>query len=134
MTKTRKLEYFEDQLKTSPQGLAVLQVIRQHAKEVVYLIRNNRATMVCWQRYMGPKFVRSVVDSGFEDNVNFIKEVNGITMESLVLAIAEVLQDNGSIELKRAIGKYTLPVLKTLRSSSSLKEIIQSIHQYEFSY
>ncbi len=130
----RKLEYFEDQLKTSSQGQVVLHIIRQHADEVMYLVQNNRPTMICWQRYHGPKFIRSIVDSGFEDNSNFIKHVNDISLENLVIVIAEVLQDNGTVELKRAIGKYSTLVLKSLRESTSLKKIIESIHQYEMSY
>ena len=125
----RKLEYFEDQLKISSKGRAVLQILRTHAREVMYLVQKNRATMVCWQRHHGPVFIKSVIDSGFEEEVNFVKEVKGVTLETLVLHMAEVLQDNGSIELKSTIGKYAAPVLKIARVSNSLKAIINQVNQ-----
>jgi hypothetical protein len=126
--KPRKLEYFEDQLKVTPQGMAVLQVIRVHAKEVMYLVQKNRPTMVCWQRHHGPVFIKSVVDSGFEEDATCIKEVKGISMETLLLHMAEVLQDNGSFELKEMIGQNVFKVLQIVKHSNSLKSIINQIN------
>jgi len=124
----RKLEHFEDQLKTSPLGREVLAVLRTHAKEVMYLVNKNRPTTVCWQRNKGPKFIKSVVDSGFETDVEFVKEIDGVTMETLILQMAEVLQDNGSPELKHSIGAYAATVLKIARETGSLREVIHRIN------
>jgi len=85
--------------------------------------------MVCWQRHHGPTFIKSVVGSGFEENVAFITEVKGVTMETLLLHMAEVLQDHGSPELKMTIGNYAATVLNIVRTSNSLKEIISRINQ-----
>jgi hypothetical protein len=128
MPPIRKLEYFEDQLKTSPLGKEVLALMRTHSKEVMYLVNHNRPTMVCWQRNKGPQFIKSVVDSGFEEETNFIKEAAGIKMETIILQMAEVLQDNGTPELKRSISKYTLPVLQMARECNSLREVIQRVN------
>jgi hypothetical protein len=131
MPRIRKIEYFEDQLKVSEAGRNVLQLIRQHGDEVMYLINKNRQTMVCWQRNHGPKFVKSIVDSGFEDNIYFIKTVEGISLETLILYMAEVLQDYGSAELKMSIGKYAPMVLKMAKETSSLQEIIHRINNMQ---
>ena len=125
--KVRKLEYFEDQLKVTPLGREVLDVVRNHAKEVMYLVNKNRPTMVCWQRHHGPKFIKSVVDSGFEDEVDFVKELEGVKMETLILHMAEVLQDNGTPELKMTIGKYAPTVLLMARETHSLREVMARI-------
>jgi hypothetical protein len=126
-TKIRKLEYFEDQLKVTPLGREVLDVVQTHAKEVMYLVNNNRPTMVCWQRHHGPKFIKSVVDSGFEEDVEFVKEVDGVKMETLILHMAEVLQDYGTQALKMTIGKYVPTVLMMARETHSLREIMSRI-------
>lgn len=84
--------------------------------------------MVCWQRHYGPVFIKSVVDSGFEEDVTFIKEVKGVTMETLLLHMAEVLQDNGSPELKEMIGQHVFNVLQIVKNSNSLKSIIDHIN------
>jgi len=127
MPKIRKLEYFEDQLKVTPLGREVLEVVRRHADEVMYLVNQNRPTMVCWQRHYGPRFIKSVVDSGFEEDVEFVKEVEGVKMETLILHMAEVLQDNGTPELKMTIGKYAPTVLLMARETNSLRQVMSRI-------
>ena len=131
MPRIRKIEYFEDQLKVSEAGRNVLQLVKQHGHEVMYLINKNRPTMVCWQRHHGPKFVKSMVDSGFEDEASFIKSVDDVPIEKLILYMAEVLQDYGSPELKMAIGQYAPMVLKMARETHSLKEIIHRINNIQ---
>jgi len=127
MPRIRKLEYFEDQLKVSALGREVLDVVRAHAKEVMYLVNKNRPTMVCWQRHRGPKFIKSVVDSGFDEEVDFVKEFDGVKMETLILHMAEVLQDNGTPDLKMTIGKYAPTVLLMARKTNSLREVVAQI-------
>ena len=129
----RKLEYFEDQLKVSPLGREVLDVLRRHANEVMYLVQKNRPTMVCWNRHQGPRFVKSFVDSGFKEDTEFAREVNGVQMEALLLSMAEVLQDKGTPELKQTIGKYAAPVLQIARETTSLHEVIHRINTTQIS-
>ena len=131
MPRIRKIEYFEDQLKVSEAGRNVLQLVKRHGHEVMYLINKNRPTMVCWQRHHGPKFVKSMVDSGFEEEASFIKSVDDVPIEKLILYMAEVLQDYGSPELKMAIGQYAPMVLKMARETHSLKEIIHRINNIQ---
>lgn len=131
MPRIRKIEYFEDRLKVSEAGRSVLSLVRRHGEEVMYLINKNRQTMVCWQRNHGPKFVKSIVDSGFEDDTYFIKSVDGISLEMLILYMAEVLQDYGSPELKMAVGKYAPVVLKMAKETNSLREIIDRVNNIQ---
>jgi hypothetical protein len=128
MPPPRKIEYFSDQLQVSPLGREVLAQVRKHSNEVMYLVNQNRPTMVCWQRNHGPKFIKSIVDSGFEEDQEFVREVNGITLEMLMLNMAEVLQDNGSIELKQAIGQNAAMALKIARETRSLRQLISRIN------
>jgi hypothetical protein len=128
MPKIRKIEYFEDQLNTSAAGREVLQLVRRHGGEVMYLINKSRPVMVCWQRHQGPRFIKSVVDSGFEEDTCFVKEVEGIKMETLILFLAEALQDQASPELKKDIGHYAPLVLQMARETRSLREVMQRIH------
>jgi hypothetical protein len=109
-------------------GRQVLSLLTQHSQEVMYLITKNRPTMVAWQRLQGPKFVRSFVDSGFEEDTSFLRETDGISLEQLLLQMAEVLQDNGSMELKQTIGTYTHKVIGIARESTSLRQLIHRIN------
>lgn len=129
--KIRKIEYFEDRLKASPTGRELLQIVRKHGDEVMYLINKNRPVMVCWQRHHGPRFIKSVIDSGFEEDTVFEKEIEGVKMETLVLYMAEALQDNAGPELKMNIGKYIPVVLKMVRENNALHEIINRINNMQ---
>ena len=128
MTQPRKIEYFQDLLCQSPMGRQVLALIRQHSKEVMYMVNKNRPTMVAWQRLQGPRFIQSFVNSGFEQDTPFVREVNGITLEQLLLQMAEVLQDNGSLELRQTIGRHTHKVIGIARETTSLHQLIHRIH------
>jgi len=129
--KPRKLEYFEDQLMTSTGGRQVLNVLKEHADEVMYLVQNNRPTIVCWQRNHGPAFIKSFVDSGFEEGGKFKKEIKGVTLEELMLQMAETIQDNGSPKLKATVGKHAFQIIGIERKCNSLKEVISYINQTE---
>ena len=48
-------------------------------------------------------------------------------METLILHMAEVLQDNGTPELKMTIGKYAPTVLLMARETHSLREVMARI-------
>ena len=128
MPKTRKIEYFRKQLKVSAAGRELIAIVQQHGDEVLYLINKNRPTMICWQKNHGPKFIKSLIDSGYEEEDKLVKEIEGVKIESLILQMAEVLQDFGSPELKMAIGKYTSTVLGMLRQTNSIREMIYRIN------
>ena len=128
MPKTRKIEYFRKQLKVSAAGRELIAIVQQHGDEVLYLINKNRPTMICWQKNHGPKFIKSLIDSGYEEEDKLVKEIEGVKIESLILQMAEVLLDFGSPELKMAIGKYTSTVLGMLRQTNSIREMIYRIN------
>ncbi len=127
----RRLEYFEDQLDQSSMGREVIATIENHAEEVMHLIAHNRHVMVAWNRNKGPAFIKSFMDSGFETDLAFTKELDGIRIEKLLMAISEALMDYGSADLKQSIGKYASLVFRVLDSSNSLVEIIDRIKESE---
>lgn len=125
----RRLEYIEDQLEGTSTGRVALSIIERHAPEVMYLVNNNRQVMVVWNRNKGPAFIKSFMESGYED-IEFVRAIDGISLEYLLLQMGECLMDNGSMELKGTIGKYAALVLKILTKARSLKEILQMIREH----
>ena len=126
----RRLEYFEDRLNTTPRGREVLSVLERHAKEVLGLVNHHRAVMLAWNRNKGPAFIRSFMDSGFEEELPFATAIDGVTIKQLLLAMAENLMDAGSPELKKSIGQYAPWIFRTVATAASLKEIMDNItHQ-----
>ena len=124
---TRKLEYFEDELNASALGREILGVIRSHADEVNHLVNHNRAVMVAWQRNYGPRFLMSAMDSGFDDQTPVRKKIDGVTLERLLLRMADALQQSGSRELAATVGRYASPVLAAVRGCASLSDLFAQI-------
>ena len=123
----RKLEYFEDELNASASGRAILGVIRSHVDEVNHLVNHNRAVMVAWQRNHGPSFLASAMDSGFNDRTPIRKEIDGVTLERLLLRMADALQQSGSRELAATVGRYASPVLAAAWECASLSDVFAQI-------
>ena len=123
----RRLEYFEDRLNTTPRGREVLAVLERHAKEVLGLVNHHRAVMVAWNRNKGPAFIKSFMDSGFEDELPFATLIDGVTVRQLLLAMAESLMDAGSPELKKSIGQYAPWIFRSVATAGSLTAIMDML-------
>jgi hypothetical protein len=125
----QKIEYFEDKISGSPAGKEVIRIIQENIREVMNLINKNRAVMTIWQRNHGPEFIKSVLDGGEDiDNFQFQKQINDVSLQDLLLRMADALQDNGSIRLRKLIADYTLPVLVVARDCNSLNEVFFKIN------
>ena len=116
----RKLEYFENELNASPVGREVLGVVRLHMDEVTELVNTNRTVMVAWQRNHGPRFLMSTMDSGFDEHTPVATEIDGISLQQLVLRMADALQRTGSRPLAAAVARYTAPALEATNECTSL--------------
>ncbi len=123
----RKLEYFEEELNASPPGREILGVIMSHVDEVNRLVNNNRGVMVAWQRNHGPQFLTSAMDSGFDEHTPVRKEFDGVSLERLLLRMADALQQSGSRELAATVGRYASPVLAAASECASLSDLFARI-------
>jgi Zn-dependent M16 (insulinase) family peptidase len=123
----RKLEYFEQELGASPTGRAILGHVRGHMDEVSQLVNTNRTVMVAWQRNNGPRFLVSAMDSGFDENTPVQKEIEGVTLQRLLLRMADALQQSGSRELAATIGRFAAPVLNAANECGSLADLFRRI-------
>jgi len=123
----RKLEDFEEELSASPTGRDILGVIRTHMDEVTLLVNTNRGVMVAWQRNHGPRFLMSVMDSGFNNNTRVTKEIDGVTLQRLLLRMGDALQEAGSRELAATVAHYAATVLNAAAECDSLADLFARI-------
>jgi hypothetical protein len=123
----RKLEYFEKELSASPLGREILAVARSHAEEVSRLVNTNRVVMVAWQRNHGPQFLMSAMDSGFDETTPVTKEIEGVTLQRLLLHMADALQQAGSPALKASIARYAAAVMTGADQCDSLADLFGRI-------
>ena len=126
-TQLRKLEYFERELDASTTGREILAVVRAHMDEVNELVNRNRTVMVAWQRNHGPRFLMSAMDSGFDAHTPVQKEIDGVTLQQLVLRMADALQQAGSRPLAAIVASYTRLALRAADECGSLSELFGRI-------
>ena len=128
----RKLEYFENELSASPTGREILEAVRSHMDEVNALVNTNRTVMVAWQRNNGPRFLVSAMDSGFDENTHVKKEIDGVTLQRLLLRMADALQQSGSQQLAATIARYVTPVMNATNECDSLADLFGRIRAGSF--
>jgi hypothetical protein len=122
-----RLEVFEKELKSTEKGKEILAIIMQHTEEVINLINHNRAVKVAWQRNKGPIFFSDFMESAFNADAEVKDKIGKITFLSLIRRIAAVLQDNGSMLLKKTIDKYYLVVMHHAKECRSLYQVFEKI-------
>ena len=118
-----KLEPFQAALYRLPDGPALADAFQQHIEEVIGLVNTNRRVGVVWQRYKGPLFVRAVVQQRACTEISTPAEVEGVSLEMLMLQMADVLQRHGSQELRSAIAEHALRIFRLVREHCSLASI-----------
>ena len=125
------LDTLDIRLRKTATGRKVVDVVVLYSEEVAYLINHHRGVMVTWNRNHGPEFISNVLKSGFEKDYQLNKEINGISITTLIRRMGAVLQDAGSSELRKAVGQYFFLALKMANECSSLEEVIQRIERMD---
>lgn len=120
-----KLETFERALRKTARGAEIADTVAVHAEEIIYLVNHNRRVTVTWQRNHGPAFIIAIRDALRDEDRPIPKEMNGVTLEHLLLHMADALQRVGSPELRRMIAERSLQVLQWARECSSVNKFFE---------
>ncbi|MEM9544882.1 MAG: hypothetical protein AAGA77_02865 [Bacteroidota bacterium] len=115
------LEQLQDQLNASATGRILSELFDIHQKEILALVRKNREVMTAWHRYQGPAYLSHMSISA-KRNKPVPQEINGISLQNLLLKMTAVLKRNGSPELKQAVENNYLTVIEVFASGSKLEE------------
>ena len=122
-----KLDYFETALRRRPGGAELADLFQAHIEEVLHLVNHNRRVAVVWQRNQGPTFIHEALAGRAPHEVVFPKEVNGVTLDVLLLRMADVLQRHGSLELRRTIADRSVQALRWAREAGSFSDMLQQL-------
>ncbi|HKU72867.1 MAG TPA: hypothetical protein VJR02_03015 [Pyrinomonadaceae bacterium] len=120
-----KLEIFERALRKTARGAEIADTVVAHAEEIIYLVNHNRRVTVTWQRNHGPAFIIAIRDSLRDEDKPIPKEMNGVTLEHVLLHMADALQRAGSPALRRMIAERSLQVLLWARECSSVNKFFE---------
>jgi hypothetical protein len=113
---TNTLETVGAMLSASPAGQSILHLIETNREEVIQLVRSNRKVMVAWQRKYGPQFVSKWLQGIQQPDQELPKEINGVTLQSLLQQMTVVLEEEGSLSLKAVIRKHRLAIFNFLNT------------------
>ena len=112
----------EDQLAKVPLGQSILKFLNTHREEVRKLVWTDRETKLAWHRNSGPAYVIHLKNSVQDDNYQFPSQVNGTSIQNLILKMASVLQRKGSQKLRNAIEAIYLPILEASSQGASVSD------------
>ena len=125
------LEKLEDRLRATSLGRQIADVFEEHVEEIMMLINNDRQVKVTWHRNHGPEFIGSAVRSGFENDFQVLREIEGVRLDQLMRRMAVALQDKATPPLRLTIGKYFGLVMDWARRFSSLNEVLAEIDRMD---
>jgi hypothetical protein len=129
-TADRKLlERFERAFLQTAKGSALMDVVRENQEEVLDLVNHNRQVMVTWRRKQGPAFLAAFAKSGGDPSYKIRKEVNGVTLQTLLQNMAVVLEEHGSGRLRQALRGHALEVFNYAHECDSLEALLERLRR-----
>lgn len=118
------LEILEDYFKNTIAGSEIAFLIDTMKTEVLHLVNYNRKVTLAWRRKLGPSFLAQFLKSAETPGSLLVKEINGTTLQSLLRAMAVVLEEEGSISLREAVQKYSLSILNAVNEHDTVEALM----------
>lgn len=119
---SENLEELETELRTSREGLRILELFKIHRTELLNLVRHKREVMAAWNRYQGPAYLAHIAKNIRRDDKPVPELIKGISMPSLLLKMTAVLQRNGSPELAGAVTENYMEIMNILSAGRTQQE------------
>jgi hypothetical protein len=102
-------------------------------REIGYLVRNCRPVKVVWHRNQGPAFLAHVLNH-IKGHTNAVpQQVKGVSRETLLHRMGEVLRVHGGNGLRRAIDDYEHDLIALAPKMNSAQECIAYLRESEHS-
>ena len=121
----RRFEDFANKINHLSKGRTLVKVLKDNIEEIMLLINHNRRVLTTWNRNHGPAFINVLMECGEDVNKKFQKEIQGISLQWLILRMADALQEHGSRKLSGVIATYTATLLAVLQECNSVQEVIE---------
>lgn len=99
-------------------------LIRRHRDEVSNLINHCRPVTVVWHRHQGPAFAAAVNRNARERGYRVPREINGVSRHELLLALARVLSEHGSVELQDDLREHSFELIDELSRADNVRALL----------
>jgi hypothetical protein len=110
-----------------PEGARIAALVEQHRREVVELVNHNRRVAVVWHRNQGPAFLNRAINNARDPDQRIPRAIDGITPETLLERMADMLTRFGTAALCRAIAQNRIDVLACAAEFDSLHALVQHL-------
>jgi len=121
------IKQFEKRLHESETGNILIDLFYRHRSEVRDLINYHRPVTVIWHRNEGPAYLASVYRSIKDPAIKIEKQINGVTMESLLTNMKEALLAHGSISLIQDIKVQGDSIINYLLENDTLEKMVDTV-------
>lgn len=126
------LSKIEQKLNQTPCGQQFLHTIHENRREVLDLINDNREVKVAWNRFQGPAYVGHFAKNANEPHHPIPREVNGYSLQHLLIKMNEVLERNGSRKLAKAVEDYSQTAFQFAAEYTGIDAIDTMLAQGDF--
>jgi hypothetical protein len=117
----------DQMMNQSENGKALLSWYYKFQPEIIQLINTNREVGAAWQRYKGPSFLGHVLKNLRESEHPIPHEIEGYSRQNLLLKLSDVLEKNGSVELKPMVSEFTHKLLNYFSQGTSFSSFIEAM-------
>jgi len=93
-------------------------------------VRNCRPVTVAWHRNRGPAFLAHVINHLRGDAESIPREIGGVSRETLLTRMRDVLRARGSDALRQALERHG-PDLLLLAESESVDDCVEILGRME---
>lgn len=118
-------------LRQTAKGRELHKVFGDVRRQIAYLVRNSRPVKVTWHRNQGPAFLAHILNhiKGHTDKIP--REINGISRETLVTKMSEVLKVHGGNSVRRAMEQHSEVLKAVARTMDNAHDFIAYLRELE---
>lgn len=113
----------------TPKGATFITLVKEHMDEALNLVNHNRPVMLTWRRKQGPAFLAAFAKSAQDPGYKVPKEVNGVSLETLLTNMAVAFDEHGSERLRQALKEHAVDVFVYAKECESLQDLLERMRR-----
>jgi hypothetical protein len=123
----KKINELNDIITSSPLGEYYKHLFLKHRTEIRSLVNTNKKVATTWHRNKGPAFLNFFYQDILREDFVFRKEIESITLSSLLLAMAAILKKYGSDSLRKDLEMHLDEVLQFEMECNTKQELLTKL-------
>jgi hypothetical protein len=124
---TAKMKELYQEILKLPAGKYYHDLFVRHRMEVRGLVNTNKKVAATWHRNKGPLFMQSFYRNLLEDDFQFTKEIDGVSIKGLFQNMATILLKYGNPGLKTDITDHLQDIFGYIDECNTKKELMTKL-------